>query len=90
MYKTWSRYKIRSISVEELLDTRVGSVTICVRLKLMRTHQTVIYNTKGVTLLFTEKSTLKSPIKLQDLVVNKLHKVESKLSRGRTPELCGL
>ena len=53
--------KIRSISVEELLDTHVGSVTICVRLNEDTTDRNLQY--KGVTLLFTEKSTLKSPVK---------------------------
>ena len=51
--------KIRSISVEEVAVTRVGSVTTWERLKDETTDKSLLY--KGV--LGTRKSILKSPIK---------------------------
>ena len=80
--------KIRSIRVEELFDTRVGSETTWVRLKDETTDTSFEY--RGVE--GTKKSILKSPTKnnLGELDTKLLHKVRNKLSKRAWLELGGL
>jgi hypothetical protein len=80
--------KARSIRVDVVLAIRVGSVTICDKLKDDITFVSLLYD--GV--VGDKKFTLKSPM-IQKLVKTdglKVQKVENKVSNNKKFELGGL